>query len=792
MATEVDRLIVTLEARLGRYEADLRRGQQVTNQRLDQMERRFTQFGGSIRGVIGSIGVYLSGRELIGYANAWTRVERSIAAGEQVFGVRLRSASELNALAKEARVDLEAYSKLYMRTAGAIRDYGFEAGTAEKVTSTLAKALKLGGAAASEQASVLLQFSQALNKGKLDGDEFRSVMENANVVQELLADRLRVSKGEIIKLAAEGKLRIKDLVAAMTEGADKVDRIFREMPATIDESWQVLTNSVMEYVGELDKTYGITKNVSGVLGVLARNIETVGDASLVLAAGMSAAFAPRMVAAVAGMAAATGAMMGPFALVLGTLAAAGTAFSVFADDIGVTEDGAVTLRDVIDDLVESLGDSDKALKKLDPGKDIVAGLAKEAKYATEQFKNMAKAIEAVPDKFDEFAFEPDYNPAGPPELAPGKSRVQQIADAKALGRFSGGLADYLAGKIPEEKRGTPGEDGDAKSFEASLDRIKKRTAALIAEAEAYGQSEAAKTRAVTIEQLLWDAQRNGLAITPERLKAIEAVSDAFAKASAEAAFLNKLQGSKDEAAEIERELQLIGLTGAALEKARIEQELFNEAKRLGYALTPEREAEIRAIADRTAELKRQRDVMEEVRDVSRDAMRGFIDDMVAGKSAAEALAGVLNKISDKLLDFGVNQAINAALGGMSGGGGLNLFGFADGGIASRGRPVALPKFAGGGIARSASIFGEAGPEAAVPLPDGRRIPVDLRMPEPVRASGGMSASIVVAPVFNVENGTPEGVDKLKNEIVPLIERVAKTEVAQQIDRNPVFAPLKRG
>lgn len=41
----------------------------------------------------------------------------------------------------------------------------------------------------------------------------------------------------------------------------------------------------------------------------------------------------------------------------------------------------------------------------------------------------------------------------------------------------------------------------------------------------------------------------------------------------------------------------------------------------------------------------------------------------------------------------------------------------------------------GGIARRPSIFGEAGPEAAVPLPDGRRIPVELRMPASPNAAG---------------------------------------------------------
>jgi len=37
-------------------------------------------------------------------------------------------------------------------------------------------------------------------------------------------------------------------------------------------------------------------------------------------------------------------------------------------------------------------------------------------------------------------------------------------------------------------------------------------------------------------------------------------------------------------------------------------------------------------------------------------------------------------------------------------------------------------YAKGGIANRPSIFGEAGPEAAVPLPDGRTIPVTITQP----------------------------------------------------------------
>jgi len=204
---DVERLRVILEANTAQYTAALNSAQAQTNAKLGAMEKRFDQATArmkssavSLGGIMGTLGAYLTVEQVVGYANAWTRVTRSLDAGQDVFGITLKSAGELNKLASEARVDLEAYSKLYVRTAAAIRDYGYDSDVAAKVTSTLSKALKLGGAAATEQTSVLLQFSQALQKGKLDGDEFRTVMENAGVLQELLAKRLKVTKGEIVSM----------------------------------------------------------------------------------------------------------------------------------------------------------------------------------------------------------------------------------------------------------------------------------------------------------------------------------------------------------------------------------------------------------------------------------------------------------------------------------------------------------------------------------------------------------------------------------------------------------------
>lgn len=78
----------------------------------------------------------------------------------------------------------------------------------------------------------------------------------------------------------------------------------------------------------------------------------------------------------------------------------------------------------------------------------------------------------------------------------------------------------------------------------------------------------------------------------------------------------------------------------------------------------------------------------------------------------------------------------------------SAFGFADGGIMTNMGAVQLRKYAAGGIARSPqlALYGEAGPEAYVPLPDGRSIPVTM-------SGSQQGAPSVTVNVIN-QSGTP--------------------------------------
>jgi len=189
---------------------------------------------------------------------------------------------------------------------------------------------------------------------------------------------------------------------------------------------------------------------------------------------------------------------------------------------------------------------------------------------------------------------------------------------------------------------------------------------------------------------------------------------------------------------------------------------------------------------------------EEWRNLERETMQGFVTDLTRGTSAAEALSNALGKVADKLMDMAFDNLFSAGggggiLGSLLGGGatttgwGATVTPFAKGGIAKNGKPVNLPRFAKGGVSKSAAIFGEAGPEAAVPLPDGRRIPVDLRMPAIPTAGAGPSApTIVFAPVFNVEGGQA-GADQIKSDVIPQLKKMVKEQIVETFNRDPRFA-----
>ena len=96
----------------------------------------------------------------------------------------------------------------------------------------LTKSLKVSGAGKAEQNSAFLQLTQAMTSGKLQGDEFRSVMENAPMVADAIAKYMGKSKSELKDLSSKGVITADIIKGAMFNAADEINDKFAKMPPT--------------------------------------------------------------------------------------------------------------------------------------------------------------------------------------------------------------------------------------------------------------------------------------------------------------------------------------------------------------------------------------------------------------------------------------------------------------------------------------------------------------------------------------------------------------------------------
>lgn len=131
-------------------------------------------------------------------------------------------------------------------------------------TELLTKSLKVSGAGTAEQNSAFLQISQAMAAGRLQGDEFRSVMENAPMVADAIAQYMGKSKGELKELSSQGLITADIVKNAMFQAAGDIEDRFSSMPMTFADVWQRIKNDgAQAFGGVFDKANAIL-NSAGV------------------------------------------------------------------------------------------------------------------------------------------------------------------------------------------------------------------------------------------------------------------------------------------------------------------------------------------------------------------------------------------------------------------------------------------------------------------------------------------------------------------------------------------------
>ena len=124
------------------------------------------------------------------------------------------------------------------------------------ITESINKAIRIGGGTDEMNKSAMLQLSQALGSGVLQGDELRSLSENAPYMMKVLADGLGVARGELKQMGADSELTTDVVIRAFENQRDVINSTFENIPRTWGDVTTKLGNSWTNFMQHLVREDG--------------------------------------------------------------------------------------------------------------------------------------------------------------------------------------------------------------------------------------------------------------------------------------------------------------------------------------------------------------------------------------------------------------------------------------------------------------------------------------------------------------------------------------------------------
>lgn len=111
-----------------------------------------------------------------------------------------------------------------------------------KFQELLNKQMTIGGASEMAKQSTVLQLTQAMASGRLQGDEYRSLSENNPLLIKAIATSLKISRGELKKMSSEGLITAEIIKKAMFDSAKSINEQFKTMPITFGQTMTKMKN----------------------------------------------------------------------------------------------------------------------------------------------------------------------------------------------------------------------------------------------------------------------------------------------------------------------------------------------------------------------------------------------------------------------------------------------------------------------------------------------------------------------------------------------------------------------
>lgn len=290
MATDLERLVVSLDADIKKFDSSLRRAvatfngetRKIENQAKTMQKNVQTSFSDLGKGLaLGGLTAGLTSGVLAfkDLADAATRTQNALKVAG-LSGTELTSVyGRLFQVAQENATPIEDLVKLYSRVAINQKELGVSSDRLVTFSENIAKALRVQGTTAVEAQGALLQLSQALAGGVVRAEEFNSIIEGVPTILQAVAAGMDKTGGSVAKLRQimlAGQLSSKEFFEAFERGSRILDEKLKGSVLTIDQALVKFRNSLQNAAGQFDKVFGASAKAVEVIGRLATTVEDLG------------------------------------------------------------------------------------------------------------------------------------------------------------------------------------------------------------------------------------------------------------------------------------------------------------------------------------------------------------------------------------------------------------------------------------------------------------------------------------------------------------------------------------
>lgn len=228
-----------------------------------------------LRGALGGLSVIFAGRALINlvdtYANLQNRLRLVTTGTEDLANVT----EELFGIAQRTRVGFESTADAYSKIITVSNSLGVSQKETLEFVEGLNQAIVLSGVSSDQASAGLRQFIQGFGKGKLDGDELKSTVENIAGVADVLAKQLGVTRVELTKMGESGEITSKVMLEAFSNQRAELIAKFAKTIPTISQAMTNLGTAMLKYIGQVDQAAGASSVLAQAILLVSRNLHII-------------------------------------------------------------------------------------------------------------------------------------------------------------------------------------------------------------------------------------------------------------------------------------------------------------------------------------------------------------------------------------------------------------------------------------------------------------------------------------------------------------------------------------